>query len=68
MSDTSQPKRSTPLAALSLVIGIAALIGFFVLNRLMAPPFPKFATQPSGSNTNSPAAVQLTNNGSATGK
>jgi hypothetical protein len=68
MSDLqdSQPKRSTPLAALSLLIGIAALVGFFILNSMMAPPFPKFATNPSAGATN--AASSTTNSGSMTNK
>jgi hypothetical protein len=68
MRDASQSKRSAPLAALSFLIGIAALIAFIALNRMMAPPFPKFATYPSASHTNAPGTVQLTNNASATNK
>jgi hypothetical protein len=64
VSDSHPPKHSKPLAVISLLIGLAALIGFIVLNRLMAPPFPKFATKPGQTNS----AAEPTNSSTSTNK
>jgi hypothetical protein len=69
MSQSPQPKRSVPLAALSLIIGVAALVAFVLLNRMMAPPFPRFSVSPTAglAFTNS-AASQPTNSAPPTNK
>jgi hypothetical protein len=51
MSNSPEPKHSKPLATISLIIALVALAAFFILNRKMAPPFPK--TQPGQAATNS---------------
>ena len=40
-------------AMLAFIIGIAALVGFIVLDRMMAPPFPKVPTNSPTAGTNS---------------
>jgi hypothetical protein len=51
--------------ALSLIIGLAALAAFIFLNRMMAPPFPKFAVSPLEGLTN--AIRQAASNSPPTG-
>jgi hypothetical protein len=55
MADLPEPKRSAPVAAISLFIGIIAIAAFIILNRFMAPPFPNFPIPNAGLLTNNPA-------------
>jgi hypothetical protein len=61
MPNAPEPKKSTPMAVVAFVIAVAALIGFIVLNKKMAPPFPNFPAK-GGTNqvgtTNAPAEKQ----------
>jgi len=59
MSNLPAPKRRPGLAVLSLVIGLAALGAFIFLNRMMAPPFPRFSVSPMAGLTN--AILQSSN-------
>jgi hypothetical protein len=56
MSIEPAPKRRPGLALLSLIIGLVALGSFIFLNRMMAPPFPRFNVSPTAGLTNFVAA------------
>jgi hypothetical protein len=49
---------------LAFLIGLGALIAFVLLNRMMAPPFPKFNVSPTAGLyvTNSAAATNSSSN------
>lgn len=49
---------------LAFLIGLGALIAFVLLNRMMAPPFPRFNVSPTAGlyvTNNAAAASQSTN-------
>ncbi len=56
---SAAPKRAAFPALLTLGVGITALIGFIVLDRKMAPPFPNFATNSAG---RTDTATEMTTN------
>jgi len=52
---------------LAFLIGLGALIAFVLLNRMMAPPFPRFNVSPTAGlyvTNNAPAGSQSTNSSS----
>jgi hypothetical protein len=64
-SSEPEPKRRPVLSALSFVIAIVALIAFIVLNRMMAPPFPRFSVSPTAGLTNYTATNAASSNSPA---
>jgi hypothetical protein len=55
MTEQREGRARPVLSVLALLIGIAAVIAFILLNRMMAPPFPRFNVSPT-------AGLYVTNN------